>query len=484
MRLGLIFILIFLTQTLLAQQSVQLLFEELPSDSIPKNDVAYHSSIRPQIRWNSHQYGQHLLKIKKNKTEENYILGLNPSAEFFSSYQKSLNYRVGIGFQMESNFKNKWYFRFNGIAGAGNKDSIYAFNPSYVSKNIGQYEYVDFTGRVSYTPNHIFNFQAGNDYNFIGEGNRSLLLSDYGKPYPFVNINAKFWRINYAIYYQMFQEGNFSPYKSKLATTHYLSFNATKWLNISLFESVVFQPKDTALQRGFDVEYLNPVIFFRPQEYSLGSSDNVLMGVNISAKIKSHTIYSQLVIDEFSLVELKNKTGWWANKFGAQLGAKGRFAIGSSKWFYRMEYNFMRPFTYAHLNEMANYGHNGSVLAHPFGANFHEILAEVKTEYRQFLFKLFTSYFQQGLDKDGLSFGGNIYLPYTLKASEYQNYIGQGLQNNGFRFSLTASWKFSKYGNLNLFLEQHLRMDSYLKNALYIPVVGLKTNIRNDYRNY
>lgn len=47
-------------------------------------------------------------------------------------------------------------------------------------------------------------------------------------------------------------------FRTKFMTHHYLSWNATKRLNIGLFESVLWQDDN---QRGFDFNYVNPVIF-------------------------------------------------------------------------------------------------------------------------------------------------------------------------------------------------------------------------------
>ena len=44
--------------------------------------------------------------------------------------------------------------------------------------------------RFCYKPNEVFSFHAGLDNNFIGEGSRSLFLSDYGRPSPFAQMRA------------------------------------------------------------------------------------------------------------------------------------------------------------------------------------------------------------------------------------------------------------------------------------------------------
>jgi len=50
---------------------------------------------------------------------------------------------------------------------------------------------------LSYTPSKFFNFQFGNGKNFIGDGYRSMMLSDVASPYPHFKISTNFWKIKY-----------------------------------------------------------------------------------------------------------------------------------------------------------------------------------------------------------------------------------------------------------------------------------------------
>jgi hypothetical protein len=405
-------------------------------------------------------------------------------------YSDNSEYRLGGGIRFESSIKNKWHVVLNGIEGIGSADSNFTSKAYIVQAKNKNYLYTDLRGRVSYTPNDVFNFQVGLDHNFIGEGNRSLFLSDYGKPYPFAMIRTRFWRVEYSVLYQFFREELKDKWRMKNSATHHISLNATKWLNFGIFETVIFQPKDTMLNRGYDVEYLNPVIFYRPQEYAMGSSDNVLLGASLTAKWKKLTFYGQFIIDEFSLTEIRAKSKWWANKYGMQTGVKGRFKYGNGTCFFRTEFNFVRPYTYAHLNSGQNYGNMGATLAHPYGSNFFEILGELKYQNKRWTVKTFASYFLHGMDKDGYSFGGNLYSSYDNRpivngvAQEYGHYTGQGTGNNGFRAILTISYQLIKDGNIQAFLENQYRYDSAFKRSMYIPMVGIRSQLWNDYRNY
>jgi len=312
-----------------------------------------------------------------------------------------------------------------------------------------------------------------------------LFLSDYGKPYYFGQLRARFWHVEYTMLYQFMNENYKSNKAQKFAASHYLSWNITKKINLGIFETVIFQPKDTLLYRGFDVEYLNPVVFFRPQEYAIGSSDNVLLGASFSVKHKKQTLYGQLIVDEFLLSEIRANSGWWANKYGGQLGIKGYLKLKNEKFFYRVEANAVRPYTYAHVNSLQNYGNQNSTLSHPYGANFMEALLEIKWQHKKWFTKLFTNVGYQGLDEDGKSYGGNVYIPYMLRPNDYNNIIGQGIRNNFFRINLHASYKLSEKGSIYAFAEIQYRYDSALSQKSHIiPFIGIRSYLWNDYRNF
>lgn len=464
--------LFFVFTSLFGQGEVGYLYEEMPNDSLEKPSISLHTSLRPFVRQADY----------KGKSGSYFRASALSDLHYFQN--ENSGYKLGLGVELNALVKDKWHFRLAGIEGINQTKGLYTPR-TYITDSIGSnLMYTDLRGRISYTPNHIFNFQAGLDHHFVGEGSRSLLLSDYGTSYPFGQIRMRFWRVEYSVLYQFLREWDNNRWEGKFASSHHLSFNATKWLNLGIFETVIFQPKDTAVNRGFDVEYLNPFVFYRPQEYSIGSSDNVLLGVLLSAKFKQHMLYGQFILDEFYLAEIKAKSKWWANKYGGQIGVKGRFKTGAHNWFYRIEYNAVRPYTYAHISEEINYGNQGGVLAHPYGSNFMEILAEVKWQHKKWFGKLFSNYFVRGGDKDGLSYGGNIYQPYTLRPYEYGHYIGQGVQNNGTKTILTVGYEVIDHGKLNAFVENHMNY-STLDNAYRCSiVVGIRSALWNDYRNY
>ena len=210
--------------------------------------------------------------------------------------------------------------------------------PQFVQSRINQYEavpgegfykhfkntgvdYFDARGYLTFNAAKYLDFQFGYDKNFIGNGYRSLVLSDNSNSYLFLRINTQIWRLNYNVLFMeltpQFRKGG-SDYllPRKYAAVHHLSVNAPKWLTVGIFDAIVFGRQD-----HFDFLYLNPVIFLRAAEQQAGSPDNALAGIDLKANIAhSFQLYGQLMLDEFKLSELRAGNGWWGNKFGLQLG--------------------------------------------------------------------------------------------------------------------------------------------------------------------
>jgi len=285
------------------------------------------------------------------------------------------------------------------------------------------FDYAMSSGYVSYRANKMFAVQFGHGKHFIGDGYRSLLLSDNSFNYPYLRIQTTFWKVQYTNLYTEFQDINYflnngldnydqMGYAKKYMSAHYLSINATKKLNISLFESVIWRMNHAPGNNGFDVNYLNPIAMLRPIEFSVNSPDNVLVGLNAKYKLPfSSYLYGQLILDEFSLIDLKQNNGFWANKFGYQLGYKIFNSFGVENLTLQTEYNLVRPYTYAHHKPQQNYAHYNQPLAHPLGANFSEFLVMANYKYKRWQLdgKLIFVKYGAKVTGDDTSYGNDLY---------------------------------------------------------------------------
>jgi hypothetical protein len=446
----------------------------------PNLSIHNHRSLKPYVQRSAFMLQRREMNYKKWQPLADFNgFGGNPDVA-----TSSLGYRAGAGVYYHHAFKDKWHLHLAGVQGIYDGDSLYRPRAYFNWKEGDVNLYTDIRSRISFSPNHIFNFQAGIDHNFLGEGSRSLFISDYGNPYPFGLIRTQFWRVEYAILYQFMREGPPGDRQGKFASSHHLSFNPAPWLNIGVFETVVFNPRDTLLNRGFEVEYLNPVIFYRPQEYAIGSADNVLLGLDLTAQHKNYIFYSQFVIDEFAINEIRARSQWWANKYGGQLGVKATYRKNDDTFFARVEMNFVRPYTYAHLNDKLNHGNQGRALAHPYGANFAEILGEVRWWRNAWRGQFFVNYALRGRDTDIHNYGANIYEPYINRPYEYGHFIGQGVQENSWLLRGRIAYKIKQLYNVSAFAEYNFRYIVQTEATRHLFSVGIRSNLWNDYRNY
>jgi hypothetical protein len=396
--------------------------------SVPKNLDFNHDHIQPAIR--------KVIDPKhcgKDSAHAN-VLVIQLISDSYAQYDTAFRYRASVGFQGEW-ISKKWHNRTRFLSGWNLREDHrqdHAFLLPLHNRNA--YWYNDFRTRFSYTHNDVLQTSFGIDQQFYGEGYRSLLQGDQIAPNPFAQMRVKFWRLEYGLLYQFLHEQDSTRYL-KFQASHYLSWNVTNKWNITFYEAVLFQPKDGNLKRGFEIEYLNPIAFFRPQEYSLGSADNVLLGAHTHIRLLNHTIYGQLSLDEFVLGEIRNRTRWWANKYGVQLGLKGKLG----KLEYRLEGNVIRPYTYSHINFGQNSGQLGRPMGHPLGSNFAEILAQLQTRYKLFHVMGYAVFQLKGYDSDTVSWGGDVYKPYTMRPAtlEYGNTIGQGTTIRSFELGLS-----------------------------------------------
>ncbi|MBS1734225.1 MAG: hypothetical protein JST02_13100 [Bacteroidetes bacterium] len=320
------------------------------------------------------------------------------------------------------------------------------------------FDYFDARGYITFTAAKYIDLQFGYDKNFIGDGYRSLFLSDWGNSYLFLKLNTKIWKVNYQnIFMELmpqFRKRSDSLLSRKYAAMHHLSMNVTKWLNIGLFEGVIF-----GRQNHFDFQYLNPIIFYRHIEGTVGSPDNALAGIDFKANIAHRfQLYGQFLLDEFILKKVKDDPTNWVNKWGLQAGVKYVDAFGLKNLDLQVEVNRVRPFTYSHNDTIANYTHYNQPLAHPLGSNFQEVIGILRYQpLPKWRAEAKLLYYYQGLDSAGINYGSNPFRDYTTRSMENGFKIGSGDKATCFNGILDISYEFRE----NLFFEFSLQQRNY-----------------------
>ncbi|MBI1317076.1 hypothetical protein GC167_09515 [bacterium] len=353
------------------------------------------------------------------------------------------------------------------------------------------------TGMLSYTPSRYFNISFGHGRNFFGEGYRSMFLSDASFNYPHLRIETTVWKIKYINLYNWMSDlrpevAVDGVYKRKYTAMHYLSLDLGDRWNLGLFEAVIWG--DSVLQRGFDVDFINPIIFYNAIEFARGSrGGNSLVGFSASYKIQSGWMaYGQFLFDELSTKDIAAASGSWKNKFGYQIGSKWYEPLGWKGGFVRLEYNAARPYTYSHKEVLSNHAHYGQPLAHHWGGNFREGIVEMAYDRVRYGASVRYHYGRQGNDSAGVYYGRDVYTSYTERPYDDGHFIAQDNPSTMHFVDARAYWTVNPPMRLRLEVwanYRSMRFDQpvdglYEDQSQWALGVGLRTVLFNRYFDF
>lgn len=335
--------------------------------------------------------------------------------------------------------------------------------------------------------------QLGHGLHFIGNGYRSLFLSDVGNPAFYLELNTRVWRFHYQNIFMELSPGTANTNNSgpsariprKYAAVHYLNYKVTPKLAFGFFESTIFNRSEQ-----FEFQYLNPVILYRTVEGVIGSPDNVQIGLDGRWNLFNHVqVYGQVLLDEFLFSQVVNpeQSGWWGNKFGFQAGVKYFNALGINHLDLQLEFNSVRPYTYSHFDSLNSYTSYNQPLAHPLWSNFKEVVGVLRYHPHPRLYlsgRLIMA--ETGDDTPGQNWGNNPLISNSSRVQDFGNVIGQGIKAHLRILGLDASWMLRH----NLFIDGKLLLrkkdsdDDTLDLNTRIISVGLRMNMWNRENDY
>ncbi|AWO01188.1 hypothetical protein DLD77_05525 [Chitinophaga alhagiae] len=458
----------------------------LPSDSVPKARSWVHRKL----------FQEHLLEY--DHPDYNFYFSLLPDLQLGNSSARNtiwLNTRGAIaGGRLGKNFEFRAEFYENQgkypryLDEFTRREQIIPGQGEVKFDSSGaSFDFAYTSALLSFTPSKYLNVQLGYDRNFIGDGYRSMLLSDNSFNYPFLKLTAGIGNVKYMVMWAQFMDMKepklsfLNGYRKKWGVFHYLDWNITNKFSLGLFEAVIWNDADTAGKRGFDFSYLIPLALLRPVEFSVGSPDNALMGVNAKYDLSTNsTIYGQFILDEFKLKEVTSGKGWWGNKFGGQLGFRSNNLFRVPALNLLTEVNAARPFTYAQRNSLLAYTHYNQALAHPLGANFIEWMNLADYQYKRWYFRGEVQLARYGLDSGMTNYGKDIFASYHTRTKEYGNKIGQGITTDLMYLRGSIAFLLNPKNNLRLEVSVAGRQE---KNDLFnhrelIFQVGLRSTFR------
>lgn len=452
---------------------------------------------------------EHLIEVRNN--DFNAFIDFLPDWQVGRSFNHSKNLWTntrGVGLQV--NVGKKFYLESYFFE---NQAVLPVYLDSFVSRQgvvpgqgwpkitaIGKsYDFSYVNAMLAYTPNKYLQFVMGYGTNKIGDGYRSLLLSDIALSYPYLKITGTLGKVQYTSMWAKFidfQSKDYAPeafrelgYMKKWGVFHFLDWNISKKVTVGLFDAIIWPDSDTTgRKRGFDWSYMNPVIFLRPGEHSTGSSDNAMVGMNAKFKLwPTTTLYGQLMFDELKIKELLNGNGWWGNKWSSQLGFRSFDLFKVPKLDLQGELNIVRPYTYSFRNTRANFAHYSQSLAHPMGANFWEALGIASYTHKRWYIRGQLTFAKFGMDATPEENNGHdIFKLYQTRTKDFDNRIGQGVKTNFTYLQGSIAYVLNPKYNLRLELSGAMRSE---KNDLatrkeYIVNFGLRSTFRQLYYDF
>ena len=516
------------------------------------SDYIFHTAMRA---WSEYDFKDiinldslnNLYRIEINRKGKfsNYILNSIFNDDFVRVKDKDCYVAINpiVDFEVGSDGHRSTWVNTRGIEIKGTLGNNFAFYtnirenqavfPEYIDNYCDQYNVVpgqgfankykkngrDFTNASAYLafrPVKWLDATFGYGKNFIGDGYRSLMLSDNASSYPYLKATANFWRIQYTcMYAQMTDRYRVLPDRSfarKWAVIHYLDIAVTKRFNIGFFDAVVAKAQDsTGNRRGFDFGYANPIIFLRSAEYYAGTSpDNALLGLNASVIIGQHTtIYGQFVLDEMTVKKFTSFKGSTSNKQAYQLGVKSYDCFGVKNLFLQLEGNIVRPYMYSHTPQGTgcdvgedNWAHYNEPLAHPWGANLWEMVFRSQYNWKRWYVKYKLNYGQYGDDWDvknnvWANYGHNVYNDYTtaiaLDFDENGNdthnghYLLTGRKTTVMMNDFVVSYLVNPAYNLNIFAEvahRNFTAEGMKDKNDFIFSFGIRTTLDRKYYDF
>jgi hypothetical protein len=358
------------------------------------------------------------------------------------------------------------------------------------------FDYAMSMGYISYSPFRNFNIQAGTGKHFVGDGYRSLLLSDNAFPYPFARLTGWFGpnkMFQYTtIYASLMNLNSVAPippgterlYQKKAASFYQLSANIGRIAEVTLFQGLIWSAADADNKQCIQLAYVNPLIFSSIPFYGMHDKHNFLVGATFHLDLlKTIRVYGQVVADDFG------KKGLSTNKKGFQIGVN-YYNVAHIKHFHlQFEFNAVNPYTYSARDSAQSYTHYNQPLAHPYGANFYEMIIAGKYKIGDFYADVHFSEATVGADSAGFDFGQNVFASENLAQQTpvaYNNKLGQGRSTTVSYFDVSLGYMISYASNLNIcigFTDRNVQSNATNDhtNLVYIAV---RTSLTNNYLDF
>lgn len=472
------------------------------------NDTFLHTAWRPLLYTDTSTYvpkgtwfhrkffNEHLVQVRQKDFNINFDIifdeyigaSKRPTHPFNSDKESKAIMMNTRGYELSGNISDKFYFqtsfyenqgRFGGYLDSFIR-TVRVIPGQSAYKNIGDglgFDFSNSDARLIYVPSKTFSFDLGYGKNFIGDGYRSMLLSDWAYNYPYLKTSINLGKVQYSFMWSQHISdrnpalNNIDEQFRKWSQTFLLDWKATKKLSIGIFEKVIWPDQDSSRRADRSPWIASPIMFVHGSESPSGVHNNVVIGTNLKYQLfkKTH-VYAQFAADH--LGELSS----WQTKYAIQAGVRSGDMFNVKNLNGILEFNTARPYMYATNLLNTNYAHLKQSFAHPTGANFKEGLLLLDYTYKKLYVRFETFVTKYGADSSTTSnYGSDIFKSTATRSVSNNVKTGQGVDASIFFADLKLAYILNPVTNMRIetgFTYRNNKSDlfNYQDRMLYIGI--------------
>lgn len=443
-------------------------------------------------------FRQHLVDIK-NK-EYTFYLDFLPDLQLGREFSEpNTIFRNTRGYQLGGTIGSKFFFYTSGYENQGkfaNYETDYINNVGMIpgeayDKSFGKVtkDWSNVTALIGYAPTKAISIELGEDKTFIGDGYRSVLLSDYASAYPLLRFKADLGKkVRYMAMWAYLEDqratqfNSFSNNRRKWGAFHYIDWSITNRASLGFFNALIAEEaNDLGQYHGFDFNYVNPIFFASSLGPKNPTPDHTLLGFNGKYKVLDKTtIYGQILFDQASSPDNSNSRSAW------QIGFRGSDLFKVRKLNYLFEYNTSKPYTYSNQYPIVSYSQLSEPLADPLGANFKEFIGILNYSLGKFDFQGQFNYAKYGLNFGSINYGKDITLADGGNLPTGIGTTGQGLATNLKYAEGTISYVLNPKYNLRIEVGGLVRQEtnSVSDTKTVMLTLGLRSTFKDLYHDF
>lgn len=383
-----------------------------------------------------------------------------------------------IGGEISGTFLNNFGFYFSGTNGdvVGNKavaDSLredihqnFKFNekPSaaFFDQSLG-YLTADFD---------MFRIKLGQDKIRIGYGPMKSIIDDNAPPFVYLGFDIQYGFFTFSYFHgqllgnetqqQDSIAGPTNQVEQKYIAYHRIGFDLSDVLNVGVGEMMIYG------DRGIDLSYLNPFVYYKSVETANQDRDNSFLFFDVNDKsIKGMKIFSSLLIDDMDFSKLG--TGWYANETLFDFGIFSSNLYNIIPADITLEYTSVDPYVHTNRRNNNNFTNFGYDLGSGLQPNSELFLGEInyRLNYRTNL-DLSFKYLLHGANPiiagDTINVGGNEALGHRTFDSNFARILSGDLEYSRIT-SVSLTYEPIKQYIFSLKL---VYLDESLENSIFV----------------